>query len=246
MVLIPLPGTQIEMTYIPPGEFVMGSSNELFSESPAHRVMIANAFHVGRYPITQAQWHSVTSSNPSVFLDACEQPVDNVSWDQATAYCELLSQRCGLCVRLPSEAEWEYACRAGTTGEFFFTKACHFVDESAIPSALSRALTDYAWFDLNSGGTTHPVGLKRPNAWDLYDMVGNVWEWCSDVWHVDYTRAQADGSSRTDGAAEQPRRCLRGGAWNMDAFRCRSTYRSCDWKQLATSTFGLRIVVDGL
>jgi formylglycine-generating enzyme required for sulfatase activity len=133
-------------------------------------------------------------------------------------------------VRLPSEAEWEYACRAGTATEYFF-------------GDCEADLGAYAWFCLNSDERPHPVGLKRPNSWGFYDMAGNVWEWCSDVWHSDYTGAPTDGSPRQDGGERQPRRCLRGGAWNFDAFRCRSAYRSRDWKHFATNHFVVRIAV---
>jgi formylglycine-generating enzyme required for sulfatase activity len=134
-------------------------------------------------------------------------------------------------VRLPTEAEWEYACQAGTSDEFYF-------------SGKEQDVGEYAWYDLNSGERTHPVGLKKPNTWGLFDMTGNVWEWCEDVWHSDYDDAPSDGSAWMHNEDKQPRRSLRGAAWDMDAFRCRTAYRSYDWKHISTSRFGMRIVVD--
>src|SRR5262249_39719134 len=185
-------------------------------------------FLLGKYPVTQEQWQAVLGANPSAFTGEEHLPVDGVSWDDAQAFCARLSRAAGRVVRLPSEAEWEYACRAGTATEFFFGDG-------------EAALEDYAWFDRNSGGRTRPVGRKAANAWGLHDMAGNVWEWCADVWHSDYDGAPADGRARDEGAEGQPRRCLRGGAWNFDAFRCRSAYRSRERKHFATNHFGVRV-----
>lgn len=237
-------GEVVELLPVPPGEFRMGSDNELFSEAAVRVVHLRSGFLLGKYPVTQAQWQAVMGSNPSVFRDASDHPVDSVSWDQALEFCRYLSVQSGHRVRLPSEAEWEYACRAGTTGEFFFGPWGPFRDDSEIPSEARMALCDYAWFDLNSGARTHPVGLKRPNLWGLHDMLGNVWEWCADVWHNTYIDAPQDGSPRVEGDGQQPRRCLRGGAWDMNAFRCRSPYRSYDYRNLATNRFGFRVAVD--
>ena len=112
-----------------------------------------------------------------------------------------------------------------------------------MPLEVRRSLQEYAWFEENSREETHPVGLKKPNPWGLFDIIGNLWEWCEDVWHSDYIGAPTDGSPWRSGADRRPRRCLRGGAWNMDAFRCRSTYRSWDRKDVATNRFGMRIAV---
>jgi len=237
-------GPEIELIKVPRGEFLMGSENKMFSEFPPHRVTIGSDFLLGKYPITQAQWRVVMDANPSVFLESNTSPVDGISWDQAVAFCKNLSELSGHRVRLPSESEWEYACRAGTEGDFFFGSWGPFLDEDGVIPEARRALYDFAWFDLTSCGRTHPVGLKLPNPWGLYDMIGNVWEWCSDVWHADYNDAPSDGAPRLDKLARQPQRCLRGGAWDMNAFRCRSSYRSYDHKGLATNRFGLRIAVE--
>jgi formylglycine-generating enzyme required for sulfatase activity len=244
MEIVAAGGLVVELLPIPPGAFLMGSDNQLFSEAPAHPVHFRSGFYLGKYPITQALWQAVTGDNPAAFRDSADRPVDGVSWDQAVTFCQRLSDQSGQCVRLPSEAEWEYACRAGTPGEFFFGPWGPFHDDSEVPWEARQVLGEYAWFDLNSGGSTRPVGLKRPNPWGLHDMLGNLWEWCADVWHGDYAGAPNEGSSWVEDAQRQPRRCLRGGAWDMNAFRCRSPYRSYDHRELATNRFGLRVAMD--
>ncbi len=241
---IPLSSGAIELRRIPAGSFQMGSGNALFSEAPLHDVTIGRDFLLGRFPVQQREWAAVMGDDPSAFRHAAGLPVESVSWDAAIEFCARLSAQSGRSVRLPSEAEWEYACRAGTATEYFFGAWGPMTDETEVPAEARTALDDYAWYELNSLDRTAPVGLKRPNPWGLHDMIGTVWEWCADVWHSAYTGAPADGKPYLDGADTQPRRCLRGGAWSMDAFRCRSSYRSFDHRQLGTSKFGLRIAVD--
>ncbi len=236
--------TMLEVVSIPPGEFLMGSTNEVFAEVPAHWVRFRTGFGLGKYPVTQAQWLAVMGDNPSTFVTSLDHPVEGVRWDQAVEFCARLSIKAGLHIRLPSEAEWEYACRAGTVGEFFFSEDGPFLDDSEIPQNVRLALDEFAWFDLNSVETTHPIGLKLPNPWGLHDMLGNVWEWCADVWHDEYLNAPNDGSAWIEGNERQPRRCLRGGAWDMNAFRCRSSYRSYDHREMATHRIGFRVAVD--
>jgi formylglycine-generating enzyme required for sulfatase activity len=207
-------------------------------------VTIERAFDLGRSPVTQRQWESLSGGNPSHFGLSGDHPVDSVSWPDAVLFCQRASERSGRCVRLPSEAEWEYACRAGSRDEFFFCDEGPFCDENAIPHEVRVQLHEFAWFDENSLETTHAVGTKRANLWGLHDMIGNVWEWCQDHWHADYRGAPANGNPWLDGPEAKPRRCLRGGAWDMNAFRCRSCYRSWDWETLATDRFGLRICVE--
>src|SRR5262249_54775321 len=234
----------IQLVKIPSGTFLMGSPNVLISEAPVHEVTIGYEFYLGKFLVTQHQWEVVMGQNNSAqFRTSLEHPVDSVSWEEAIAFCQKLSERCGARARLPSEAEWEYACRAGTQGEFFFGAAGPFVDETSVPSEVRHSLQEYAWFEENSREETHAVGLKKPNPWEFFDIVGNLWEWCEDVWHSDYVGALIDGSPWRSAADPQPRRCLRGGAWNMDAFRCRSFYRSWDRKDVATNRFGFRIGV---
>jgi formylglycine-generating enzyme required for sulfatase activity len=151
-------------------------------------VRIQNSIlNFGKYQVTQAQYQAVMGTNPSQFKNKPKNPVENVSFNEAQAFCQKLSQITGKTYRLPTEAEWEYACRAGTTTNYYFG------DDY-------RQLGDYAWYFDNSQGTTNPVGQKKPNTWGLYDMHGNVWEWCQEV-------------------------VIRGGSWCFYPNNCRSTIR---------------------
>ncbi|KOR28712.1 hypothetical protein TI04_10365, partial [Achromatium sp. WMS2] len=138
------------------------------------------------------------------------RPVINVTWDDAVAYTKWLSQQTGKDYRLPTEAQWEYAARAGSTSRYFFG------DDA-------NRLGDYAWYYYNSNSKTHPVGQKQPNAWGLYDVHGNVWEWTQDRWHANYNGAPTDGSARESGNSTS--RVLRGGSWNLNDRICRTAYR---------------------
>src|SRR5207253_1531615 len=144
-------------------------------------------------------WQAVMGDNPSTFRDSPDCPVDSVSCEQAERFCRRLAEQSGHRCRLPSEAEWEHACRAGTPREFFFGPWGPFLDDSEIPWEARQALGEYAWLNLNSGERTRPVGLKKPSSWGLYDMLGNVWEWCADVWHDSYVGAPHDGNAWVEG-----------------------------------------------
>ena len=218
----------MEFVLIPAGEFMMGSpSNEedrASDEGPVHRVTISNDFYMGKYEVTQKQWREVMGDNHSYFKGD-DRPVEFVLWDDVQEFIRKLNEKEGTDkYRLPSEAEWEYACRAGTTTRYSFGD-----DESR--------LGEYAWFgeDLDAG-STHSVGQKNPNPWGLYDMHGNVWEWVQDEWHYDYKGAPSDGSAWEDGSGSTWdawgdgsgfSRVFRGGGWLYDAMYCRSAYRSC-------------------
>lgn len=207
----------------------MGSSNGLpfAPEGPEHLVEVRE-FWIADSPVTGAQYRAVMGINPSQFQGDPDLPVENVSWLDAREFCAKLSDTSAMTIRLPSEAEWEYACRAGSTTQFHFGE-------------LAAELPAYAWFEYNSQCRTAPVRLKKPNAWGLFDMIGNVWEWCEDSWHEDYTGAPCDGSPWLHTTTRKPRHPVRGGAWDMDAFRCRSSYRSYDWEEIGTSRTGLRV-----
>lgn len=195
-----------ELVVLPGGSFQMGGTQ--YDEQPVHTVSIAS-FAMGKYPVTQGQWKKVMGrSDFSNGGDQC--PVDNVKWDDARAFIRKLNQQTGHIYRLPSEAEWEYACRAGSTGWW-----CFGYDESQ--------LKHYAWYNENSGRKTHPVGEKRANAFGLYDMHGNVLEWCEDKWHDNYQGAPSDGRARVDG--RDSKRVLRGGSWNHGARDTRAATR---------------------
>jgi formylglycine-generating enzyme required for sulfatase activity len=219
-------GVKLEMVYIPAGNFMMGSpSGEGESnEYSQHPVTIAKPFYLGKYPVTQEQYQAVMGNNPSNFKGA-KRPVEQVSWRDAVAFCQKLSEETGNNYRLPSEAEWEYACRAETTTAYCFGET------------LTNELANF-----NSAiGQTTDVGKYPPNAFGLYDMHGNVWEWCADPWHSDYGKAPTDGSvwdekyndNRYQNSADlltksgndDTYRLLRGGSWYYYPRYCPSAFR---------------------
>lgn len=204
-------GVNMVLIRIPAGTFLMGSENGFWYEEPVHSVTITQDFYLGKYEVTQAQYEAVTGTNPS-FFDGCDDcPVETVSWDDAVDFAETLSGMSGYDVRLPTEAEWEYACRAGTTTDYYFGG-----DESQ--------LGDYAWYSSNSGFTTHPVGQKIANNWGLYDMHGNVWEQCNDWFDYDYY--DVSPPSDPPGPTLTGWRVIRGGAFNETDFILRSAERT--------------------
>jgi formylglycine-generating enzyme required for sulfatase activity len=197
----------IELVRITPGSFIMGSTRGDPAEKPVHQVTISRAFYMGKYEVTQAQWQAVMGNNPSYFKDCANCPVERVSWDDTQEFIQRVNgMNDGYSYRLPTEAEWEYACRAGTTGDY-----------AGNPGEM-------AWYSENSGSKTHDVGTKQPNAFGLYDMHGNVWEWCQDWYHVDYNGAPSDGSAWLSGG-EQGYWVLRGGSYYVDATGLRSAVR---------------------
>jgi len=205
-------GVTMKLVLIRPGKFLMGSPDSeqgrKTEEGPQHQVTITKPFYMGVTEVTQAQYEAVMGTNPSKFKGP-SNPVDNVTWDEAVEFCRKLSEKTGKAVRLPTEAEWEYACRAGTKTRYSFGDS-------------DSVLGDYAWSGSNSGGMTHPVGQKKPNPWGLYDMHGNVYEWCAD-WFGSYS-----GGASTDpqGAASGKLRVSRGGAWHsIDPLTRRCAYR---------------------
>jgi len=203
----------MEFVLIPAGAFEMGSPSDedggYSNEGPVHHVKIEKAFHMGRYEVTQKQWRAIMGDNPSHFKGD-DLPVETVSWDDVQEFIKKLNEKEGTDkYRLPSEAEWEYACRAGTTTRYSFGDS-------------ESKLGYYAWYTDNSDKKTHPVGQKKPNSWGLYDMYGNVREWVLDSWHDSYDGAPADGSAwEGDGAT----RVIRGGGWGDGAGTCRSACR---------------------
>ena len=168
-------GVKLTLLLIPAGEFVMGSpgrERDRLEKERMHDVTISEAFYMGKFAVTQEQYEKVMGSSPSYFKGA-KNPVENVSWEDAKEFCRKLSAKTGHPVRLPTETQWEYACRAGTN-----TRFCSGDND--------QDLDEVAWYgDEKCGRTTHPVGQKKPNAWGLYDMHGNVWEWCED-WYGSY------------------------------------------------------------
>jgi len=232
---IDLPGgVKMEFVLIPPGEFVMGSPEaeralaleqakahndkwaieRIPTEGPQHKLKITKPFYLGKYEVTQAQWEAAMGNNPSQFNGPLN-PVEKVSWEDVQQFLAKINaafEKQGMLFGLPTEAGWEYACRAGTTTAFYFG------DNPAL-------LAQHGWFKDNSGGKTHPVGQGQPNAWGLYDMHGNVWEWCSD-WYAKDFYAQSPPVDPV-GPPTGSYRVYRGGGWHHHPERCRSAYRSC-------------------
>jgi formylglycine-generating enzyme required for sulfatase activity len=205
--------TNIEMVLIPPGSFNMGCSpsNQWScgsAENPVHAVTLTNAFYMGRYEVTQAQWTAVMGSNPSAFQSASAQvpaaqvpnrPVEKVSWNMIQDFLTATG------MRLPTEAEWEYACRAGTTTAF------HGWPAQTAGTNDDTLLGDIAWFSSNSNNQTRPVGGKAPNGFGLHDMSGNVWEWVNDWYSGSYYASSP--STNPTGPSSGLNRVLRGGSW---------------------------------
>jgi formylglycine-generating enzyme required for sulfatase activity len=233
----------MKFVLIPAGSFTMGSrlssagiarkyggKAEYYNdEQPPHQVEITKPFYLQTTEVSQAQWKKVMGDNPSHFKDCGDDcPVERVSWDDAQKFIKKLNQMEGINkYRLPTEAEWEYACRAGTTTVFSFGNE---VDK----------LGEYGWYGDNSGGKTKPVGKRRPNAWGLYDMHGNVYEWCQD-WYGDYPTGPIPDPK---GPAKGKGRVLRGGSWYSDAGFLRSASRSWDDPDFRYNYNGFRVARD--
>jgi formylglycine-generating enzyme required for sulfatase activity len=232
-------GITLETVAIPGGTFTMGTEDEEIEklvkkfgwegfrlERPQHRVTVSS-FYMGRYPITQSQWKAIAATakididletNPSEFTGD-ELPVEQVNWYEATEFCKRLSRETKQEYRLPSEAEWEYACRAGTTTPFYFgeTITGELANYDASNTYAGEAKGEYRQ-------QTTPVGQFSPNAFGLYDMHGNVWEWCADNWHDNYDGAPTDGSAWIENGNDN-RSPLRGGSWYLNPNICRSAFR---------------------
>ena len=222
----------MEFVLIPSGSFIMGSNPHVekgFSnERPQRKVVISKPFYLGKYEVTQDQWLVVMGSNPSKFKGRTN-PVERVSWDETQEFIKRLSAMEGHNrYRLPTEAEWEYAARAGSSSAYFFG------DDK-------NALSEHAWYNGNAGGTTHPVGLKRPNAWGLYDVYGNVWEWVADWYEWEYDA----NSPVTDptGPSSSSGRVDRGGGWGSGAGLCRSAVRARGAPDLRLNNIGFRLAL---
>ena len=215
-------GTSAEMVLIPGGAFTMGEKDE--PDAPLHEVTV-NPFLMDKYLVTQEHYEKLMGDNPSRWK-APKNPVEQVRWSDAVKFCNARSLAEGLkpCYnldtwecdfdadgyRLPTEAEWECACRAGTRTAYFF-------------GDNPPQLGDYAWFEKNSGGHPQPVGQKKPNPWGLYDICGNLWEWCNDFYGVEYYAHSPKENPR--GPKEGDSRVVRGGAWKFSGDNCRSGYR---------------------
>ena len=237
----------MKLTLIPAGRFLMGSprSERLrVDEYPQHEVTISNPHYMGVYVVTQSQWRTVLGTGVHEQRDkesnswpsgswplagvSADSPMYYVSWDEANQFCVTLSQKVGKVVRLPTEAEWEYACRAGTRTRFWFG------DDA-------NNLGEFAWFLKNSDANSHPVGQKKPNNWGLYDIHGNVFQWCADWYDVSYGESPVvdpRGPSASTG------RVIRGGSWRETYRGCRSASRTSSAPFARGKDIGFRVVVD--
>jgi formylglycine-generating enzyme required for sulfatase activity len=295
-------GVKIELVLIPAGNFVMGSPKDEKdrddNEGPQHEVTLGKPFYMGKFEVTQEQYKKLIKENPSHFKGA-RNPVENVSWNDAQEFCKKLGQKTGRTVRLPTEAEWEHACRAGSKSRFHpprdpekikpltdelrrrvadliprltsdefdvrdkATKDLIVIGKGTLPLLdqvktenaevrirltrvktflLEPDLDKLAWYDENSDGKSHPVGEKEPNAFGLYDMHGNVWEWVEDDWHDDYINAPTNGQAWKDKPNLNYDRVLRGGSWTAYDQHCRSSKRGNGVPDLRFPYIGFRVV----
>ena len=218
-------GIEYAFRWCPPGTFTMGSPSSepgRYDDETQHSVTLTRGFWMLETQVTQAMWQSVMGNNPSYFKGD-QNPVEQVSWGECQDFCRQLSSKLSGKVSLPTEAQWEYACRAGTTG------------------AYAGDLDAMAWYGSNSGDKTHPVGQKKPNAWGLYDMHGNVWEWCSDWYGKDYyTESPTSDPTGPDSGSD---RVNRGGSWDSIAGDCRSASRNYRGPGNRNPYLGFRIVL---
>jgi formylglycine-generating enzyme required for sulfatase activity len=220
----------MEFVLVPAGQFMMGAGEDERAdgdERPRHPVTISRPFYLGVHEVTQGQWETVMDNNPSHFKGR-DRPVENVSWEDVQEFILRLNreEENGRRYRLPTEAEWEYAARAGSTGAYSFGDDAGMLDA-------------HAWYLDNAGGTTHPVGTRNPNAWGLHDMHGNVWEWVSD-WYGYYVDAPGTDPA---GPPSGQDRVVRGGGWNMFGFYCRSATRDRGAPGYLNDTVGFRLAI---
>jgi formylglycine-generating enzyme required for sulfatase activity len=218
----------MEFMLLPPGEFQMGAldydTKADHSEKPSHESKINKSFYISKFPTTQENWEKIMGNNPAKFIESGKNaPIESITWDEVQIFIKKLNEKEGLIsekgYRLPTESEWEYACRAGGKSIFYFG------DDSLVAG-------EFAWCEKNSESKTHPVGLKKPNGWGLYDMVGNVWEWCQD-WYSEYATTETKTLSR---------KVRRGGSWMDSESSLRSSERGSDRSNFQYSDLGFRLV----
>jgi formylglycine-generating enzyme required for sulfatase activity len=216
----------IEMVFIKGGNYQMGSNYSSSDEKPMHEVTL-NDFYIGKYEVTQKLWQQVTGYSPSHFEGCPECPVENVSWNDVQVFISKLNQQTKLEYRLPTEAEWEYVARGG-------------LDDTPSTYSGSNTIGDVAWYLTNSSRKTHPVGLKQPNEKGVYDMSGNVWEWCSDWYDRSYYVNCPQNNPQ--GPSKGTLRVLRGGGWDNKNFYCRVAFRASFDPGVSGNNVGLRLV----
>jgi formylglycine-generating enzyme required for sulfatase activity len=228
------PHVPIDLVPVPAHNFMMGSLNKEKNEQPVRQVTFSKDFYMGKFEVTQAQWQAVMCDNPAYFKGDDRRPVENVSWLDAQAFIKQLNATDDVYTyRLPTEAEWEYAARAGTTDDY------------------AGDLNSIAWYGYNenhdhgnAGETTHPVGTKNANEFKLYDMYGNVGEWCQDVYHYDYLNHPPTDGSAWESGGEPSYRVVRGGSWYYGADSCRPAFRGNVNPGNRSYVFGFRVAAD--
>jgi formylglycine-generating enzyme required for sulfatase activity len=220
----------LELADIPSGLFSMGADEgddkSQDFERPVHGVVLSRPFRLAKYPVTQSLWEFCMGYNPSRFKGDL-RPVENVTWKEANDFISRLSGEVGKAYRLPTEAEWEFAARAGRDWPYFF-------------GPTPEELPQHAWFGYNSGSRSQNVGLKEPNPWGLYDMLGNVWEWVSD-WFSDY---EATTATNPKGPPEGASKVIRGGAWGSSPWNCRVNSRNVKNPDERSPLIGFRLALD--
>lgn len=224
-------GVPFKMCYVKGGTFLMGATSEKGSdayddEKPAHRVTVSD-YYIGQTEVTQALWQAVMGSNPSNWKGD-NLPVERVSWDDCQTFIEKLNSKTGRTFKLPTEAEWEFASRGGNNSRGYKYSGSNYID-------------DVAWYTNNSNSKTHAVATKQANELGIYDMSGNVWEWCSDWYDSSYYKNSDNNNPR--GAYTGSDRVRRGGSWNYDARNCRVSYRNYYTPDFRFNYLGLRLVL---
>lgn len=221
-------GIKYNMVWVEGGTFRMGATSEqgseISDEKPVHSVTLSG-YYIGKTEVTQALWQAVMGSNPSYF-EGDDLPVEQVSWDDCQEFIRKLKSLTGQNFRLPTEAEWEFACRGGNNSRGYKYSGSNYID-------------NVAWYDGNSGDKTHPVATKSPNELGIYDMSGNVWEWCAD-WYGDYSSGRQTNPKGPYGGSG---RVLRGGSWIIIAGCCRSSYRDGYIPTYRFNNLGLRLAL---
>ncbi len=221
-------GIKYNMVWVEGGTFRMGATSEqgseISDEKPVHSVTLSG-YYIGKTEVTQALWQAVMGSNPSYF-EGDDLPVEQVSWDDCQEFIRKLNSLTGQNFRLPTEAEWEFACRGGNNSRGYKYSGSNYID-------------NVAWYDGNSGDKTHPVVTKSPNELGIYDMSGNVWEWCAD-WYGDYSSGRQTNPKGPYGGSG---RVNRGGSWYNFARNCRSSIRIDDYPTYRDDLLGLRLAL---
>lgn len=221
-------GIKYNMVWVDGGTFRMGATSEqgseISDEKPVHSVTLSG-YYIGKTEVTQALWQAVMGSNPSYF-EGDDLPVEQVSWDDCQEFIRKLNSLTGQNFRLPTEAEWEFACRGGNNSRGYKYSGSNYID-------------NVAWYDGNSGDKTHPVATKSPNELGIYDMSGNVWEWCAD-WYGDYSSGR---QTNPKGPYDGSYRVYRGGGWDIFARFCRSSFRNYFIPSNRYSILGLRLAL---